>query len=519
MAELLEHPHPVVRARACQSLSLMSGEDGAQAHVEALVELFVDRSWPVQVEAVKAVVSCGLLGQMYASDVCRLLYAESPQVRATACAALAQMGRRGAAFDDEVEQLLNDVDSEVASAAKRALEAFVQAPLAALSDSSAAINNSYSSVPALADEPRRTGPIIEEVIEPVAPPKPVETPKPAVVATTASAAAVEEASAAAVEEVLPTSAQPPLPVAFLFPGQGSQYVKMLAEVKDLPGVKDMLEKAKIILGYDILNICLNGPENELEQTKVCQPAMYIAGLAALELLKQEKPDVAERPQAVAGLSLGEYTALTAAGVFDFETGLELVKLRGEAMQEAASSSPQMMCSIAGLAQDVLEKICKESIKGPDDVCQVANFLFPSGFSCAGSKEAVERMLEKANKTPGVLQAKALKTSGAFHTKLMAPAKEKLLAALQAAAPKMKSPTCEVYMNINAKKVGPGTPPEQIIPLLGEQLCGCVLWDPCVRAMIEDGVQEFYECGPMKQLKAMMKRIAAPQWSKTFNIHV
>lgn len=514
MAELLEHTHPSVRARAAQSLGLMRGEDGAQAHVEALVELFGDRSWPVQVEAIKAVVGCGLLGQMYASDVCRLLYAESPQVRATACAGLSMMGRRGAAFDDEVQQLLDDVDNEVASAAKRALEAFTKAPYTALSDTPV---NCFSPVRALVDEP--PAPVIIELAVPKVLPAPVKAlpaAAPVAVAPRPQQPTIEE-----VEEVFvsSSSSQPPLPVALLFPGQGSQYVKMLTDVKDLPGVKIMLDKAREILGYDILKLCLEGPEEELEQTKNCQPAMYIAGLAALELLKKNKPELAERPQAVAGLSLGEYTALTAAGVFDFETGLELVRLRGEAMQEAASSSPQMMCSIAGLTQEVIEKICKESINNPEDVCQVANFLFPNGFSCAGSKDAVERMLEKANKTPGVLQAKPLKTSGAFHTKLMAPAQAKLLIALHAAEAKMHPPTCEVYMNVTGKKIAPGTPVSEIIPLLSEQLCGCVLWDPCVRAMIGEGVQEFYECGPMKQLKAMMKRIAPEKWSKTQNIHV
>lgn len=281
----------------------------------------------------------------------------------------------------------------------------------------------------------------------------------------------------------------------------------------------MMEAAQRILGYDILKLCLEGPEEQLEQTRYCQPAMYIAGLCAVELLKKNRPELVARRVAVAGLSLGEYTALTVAGVFDFETGLKLVKLRGEAMQEAASASQQMMLSVAGLSQEILEKLCKECKSKPTDVCQVANFLFPNGFSCAGSKDAMERLLTKASATAGCLQAKPLKTSGAFHTSLMAPARDKLLVALRDAEASMRPPECEVYMNVTGKKIAIGTPPSEIVPMLGEQLCGCVQWDPCVRAMIADGVQEFYECGPMKQLKAMMKRISPDKWKTTTNIHV
>merc|ERR1712224_273236 len=134
--------------------------------------------------------------------------------------------------------------------------------------------------------------------------------------------------------------QPPLPCAMIFPGQGSQYVKMMLEAQNIPSVADMLRTAKAILGYDILELCLKGPESKLSETEFCQPAMFIGGLAAVEKLKQSKPECVERCQAVAGLSLGEYTALVVAGVFTFEDGLKLVKLRGEAMQEAAAASQQ-----------------------------------------------------------------------------------------------------------------------------------------------------------------------------------
>ncbi|CAK9000035.1 Malonyl-CoA-acyl carrier protein transacylase [Durusdinium trenchii] len=254
-------------------------------------------------------------------------------------------------------------------------------------------------------------------------------------------------------------------VGLLFPGQGSQYVKMMAGVKDIPAVKercglsmfgdhdvslykmssdsvqDMLEKANNMLDFNLLDLCLKGPEPELERTKACQPAMYVAGLAAVEKLRAEKPEKVERCQAVAGLSLGEYTALTVAGVFDFETGLKVVKLRGEAMQEAAEASQQAMLSVAGLDKDTLTRLCAEACEGPNDVCQVANFLFPNGFSCAGTLAAIQRLEPKVKATEGCLQAKMLKTSGGFHTKLMQPARDKLLDALQDALPKMKPPRC------------------------------------------------------------------------------
>lgn len=308
---------------------------------------------------------------------------------------------------------------------------------------------------------------------------------------------------------------PPLPVALLFPGQGSQYVKMLDSVKDLPEVKDMLEKAKVILGYDLLELCLNGPEDKLAETRYCQPAMFVGGLAGVSKLKTEKPEAVARPKCVAGLSLGEYTALCAAGVLSFEDGLTLVKLRGEAMQEAAQVGKQAMLSVAGLDQNVLDQICKEAEKkeGPGAVCKVANALFPKGFSCAGTEIAVNELKALAEKK-GALQAKLLKTSGGFHTSLMQPAQEKLRKALEDVAPNMRPPRCAIYMNVTGQPLAAGSDPQIILDLLNKQLVSPVLWNTSVDKMIKDGVTEFYECGPMKQLKAMMKRIDNKVWNKT-----
>jgi len=313
----------------------------------------------------------------------------------------------------------------------------------------------------------------------------------------------------------------PLPIALFFPGQGSQYVKMLSGVQDLPAVKDMLEKAKGILGYDILEICLNGPEEKLEETRYCQPAMFIGGLAGLEKLRGDREEALNRASVLAGLSLGEYTALCAAGVFSFEDGLKLVKLRGEAMQEAAAtgSKKQLMLSVAGLEKDKLEPLCREAAKKEaGGICQIANCLFPGGFSVGGTEEAINALKDLAEKA-GALQAKVLKTAGAFHTPLMQPAQDKLTAALEETLPNMKSPMHTVWMNASAQPVRPGCDPKDIVALLKKQLTNPVLWDDSVKAMIKEGVKEFYELGPQKQIKAMMKRIDLPAWKAMTNVEV
>jgi len=265
---------------------------------------------------------------------------------------------------------------------------------------------------------------------------------------------------------------------------------------------------------------LKGPESKLEETRYCQPAMFIGGLAALEKLKAENPTAVEQAQAVAGLSLGEYTALCAAGMVTFEDGLQLVKLRGESMQEAAALSQQAMLSVAGLEQAKLQALCEQAQKagGKDAVCQIANVLFPKGFSCAGTKKAVDTLKDLAEKN-GALQARMLKTSGGFHTSLMGPAQKKLEAALTEMLPRMKPLEKAVYTNVNAKLMPVGTDPKEIVPLLRDQLTSPVLWEPSVKLMISDGMTEFYEVGPMKQLKAMMKRIDAGMWNSTKNIEV
>merc|ERR1719433_1515854 len=167
--------------------------------------------------------------------------------------------------------------------------------------------------------------------------------------------------------ILPS--EPPLPVGLLFPGQGSQYMKMMMGVEGIPKVQEMLKSAKDILGWDVMELCKSGPEAKLEETKFCQPVMFIAGMAGIEKLRGDKPEVVDRFQVTAGLSLGEYTALCAAGVFPFEDGLRLVKLRGEAMQDASDSSPQQMVSVLGMGLEKLEQCCNNASKS--GACEIS----------------------------------------------------------------------------------------------------------------------------------------------------
>jgi len=298
----------------------------------------------------------------------------------------------------------------------------------------------------------------------------------------------------------------PLPVCIVFPGQGSQYVGMLDKLRDIPAVVQMCKQAQGILGYDIVEVIENGPEEKLLQPKFCQPAMYIAALAAIEKLRLDDPSKVNRCLGVAGLSLGEFAACNVAGVFDFETGLKLVQARAEAMDFQATKpgvERQAMLSVAGLDQEVVERLCRECAKG--QICQISNHLFPKGFTVGGVEAAIKAMEQKA-KEAGALQAKILRTSGAFHTPMMKDAKGHFLTELRKVKEKFKVPRCKIYMNATATALQPGADIDDIIKGLSDQLASPVLWQQSMEQAIKDGCAEFIECGPSKQLKSMMKRI-------------
>lgn len=328
----------------------------------------------------------------------------------------------------------------------------------------------------------------------------------------AAARAAQATADAATEPTTTTAVAAPRPppqgpVAFLFPGQGSQAVGMLKETKDIPAVKKMLEKAKAILGYDIVALCIDGPKESLDDTIHSQPALFIAGLAAAERLRAENPSVVDSCAATAGLSLGEYTALVFAGAMSFEDGLRVVKVRAESMSAAAKEGrPHGMLSVVGLSDNDLEAVCTEVRKKmPDSVCIVANYLFPQGRVLSGHKDALEEA-QKLATARGALKAVAVAVSGAFHTSLMKPAKDALTKALDSVT--IKDPSIPVYSNVTGE---PFRDAKHIRDLLPRQLVEPVRWEPTLKSMIAAGKNQLHELGPGAQIKAMVKRIDNSVW--------
>ncbi|MEM9657800.1 MAG: ACP S-malonyltransferase [Planctomycetota bacterium] len=288
--------------------------------------------------------------------------------------------------------------------------------------------------------------------------------------------------------------------AFLFPGQGAQSVGMgVSLVESLPSARELFDRSVEILGYDLLKICREGPAERLNATDHSQPALFVCSLAALERFKSESPDLAEQCDAAAGLSLGEYTALTFAEAIDFDSGLRLVQQRGEAMQNASDAVASGMVSILGLEVAEIEAICDEARDG--DVLQVANLLCPGNIAISGSQEACSRAAALAEQA-GAMKAVPLPVAGAFHTPIMQPARERLADAL--ADVEIRPPRVPVVSNVDAR---PHEDPEEIRQLLVQQLVAPVQWEDSMRWLVDDfGVQRFYEIGPGRVLRGLLKRI-------------
>lgn len=333
----------------------------------------------------------------------------------------------------------------------------------------------------------------------------VNAAKPADAATGASTSAA--ASAGAVD--------PSSPVAFLFPGQGSQALGMLSTSSDLPAVKAMLATAQEVLGYDLLELTRDGPKSKLDDTRYSQPALFVAGLAAVEKLRTEQGEAAvAAASATAGLSLGEYTALVFAGALTFEDALKVVKVRAESMAHAASlGDPHGMLSVVGLSDaDIADVVAAVNAKLPDRVCKLANMLFPQGRVLSGHKDALEVALTLALEK-GALKATPLAVSGAFHTELMAPAREALAAALETV--EFHEPRIPVFSNVTGK---PFENAADIKAKLPRQLVEPVRWEDEIRAVIAAGKNKLFELGPGQQIKAMVRRIDQGAFGAFKNVH-
>lgn len=318
-----------------------------------------------------------------------------------------------------------------------------------------------------------------------------------------------KADAAAKGITLPIKkAAPTGPIGFLFPGQGSQAVGMLKESKDLPAVKKMLETAKKVLGYDLLSICLEGPKESLDDTVHSQPALFVAGLAAVERLRAENPSAVDNAAVAAGLSLGEYTALVFAGAMSFEDGLKVVKVRAESMKAAAAAGrPHGMLSVVGLSDADVDSVCEQvRTKMPDSVCVLANYLFPQGRVISGHKDALEEAQRIAT-AKGALKAVVLAVSGAFHTELMSPARDALTAALDTVT--INDPVIPVYSNVTGE---PFRDAKHIKEMLPRQLVEPVRWEGTLKNLVAAGKTQLYELGPGAQIKAMVRRIDNSVWS-------
>ncbi|MFN6387505.1 MAG: ACP S-malonyltransferase [Bacteroidota bacterium] len=283
--------------------------------------------------------------------------------------------------------------------------------------------------------------------------------------------------------------------AYVFPGQGSQFIGMgKALYESNPVAKELFDRANTILGFDISEVMFNGTDEALKQTNVTQPAVFLHSVIAYKTLEHGIPDM------VAGHSLGEFSALVANGVLDFEDALKLVSIRAAAMQKACELVPSTMAAVLALADDMVVRICAEVMSETNEVVVAANCNCPGQLVISGSVKGIEIACERM-KAAGAKRALVLPVGGAFHSPLMAPAREELAAAIEAT--NFANPICPVYQNVVAAAV---TDPTAIKQNLINQLTGAVKWTQTVEQMVADGATHFTEVGPGKVLQGLVQKV-------------